>query len=96
MRHYIKRLRKHYSQYEPTITELKRKYEMAMKEKMLMRLERDRLLAKVEAFESDAALKAGRCTLKPEAHTPPLLSSTRAVVVTGITRRIPPKGFSLS
>ena len=54
----IKRLRKHYSQYEPTITELKRKYELAMKEKMLVRLERDRLLAKVEAYEQDAALKS--------------------------------------
>ena len=54
----IKRLRKHYSQYEPTITELKRKYELAMKEKMLVRLERDRLLAKVEAFEQEAALKS--------------------------------------
>ena len=36
----IKRLRAHYEQYEPTIEELKVKYELAMKEKMLMRLEK--------------------------------------------------------
>ena len=46
----LKRLRKHYSQYEPTIKELRHKYEVAMKEKMLMRLERDRLSAKVEGL----------------------------------------------
>lgn len=38
----IKRLKKHYSAYEPTLKELRNKYEIAMKEKMLMRLERDR------------------------------------------------------
>lgn len=48
----IKRLRKHYQQYEPTIKELRHKYEVAMKEKMLIRLERDRMLAKVEALEN--------------------------------------------
>jgi len=48
----LKRLRKHYSQYEPTIKELRHKYEVAMKEKMLMRLERDKLAGKVEAMEA--------------------------------------------
>ena len=54
----IKKLRKHYAQYEPTIKELKRKYELAMKEKMLVRIERDRLLAKLEAIEVEQAKKA--------------------------------------
>ncbi len=36
------RLREHYAHYEPTLRELKTKYESAMKEKMLTRLERDR------------------------------------------------------
>eukprot|EP00899_Mesostigma_viride_P007917 jgi/Mesvir1/17126/Mv07558-RA.1 len=48
----IKRLKKHYAQYEPTVVELKAKYEAAMKERMLMRLERDRLQAKVAALEA--------------------------------------------
>merc|ERR1719238_216717 len=31
----LKRLKRHYEQYEPTLTELRHKYEVAMKEKML-------------------------------------------------------------
>jgi hypothetical protein len=41
------RMQAHYAKYEPTILELKRKYEAAMKEKMLSGLERDKLAAKV-------------------------------------------------
>lgn len=37
----------HYAKYEPTILELKRKYETAMKEKMLAGLERDKMAGKV-------------------------------------------------
>ncbi|GAQ78248.1 WD-40 repeat domain-containing protein [Klebsormidium nitens] len=48
----IKRLKAHYAQYEPTLRELKAKYESLMKEKTLTRLERDRLAAKVEALEA--------------------------------------------
>ena len=48
----IKRLRKHYAQYEPTIVELKRKYELAMKSKMLTQLESDKMSAKVREFQS--------------------------------------------
>jgi hypothetical protein len=47
----LKRLKKHYEQYEPTLTELRHKYEVAMKEKMLMRLERDRFLSRVETLQ---------------------------------------------
>lgn len=43
----IKRLKKHCNLYEPTIQELRHKYEAAMKEKMLLKLERDRLFSKV-------------------------------------------------
>ena len=45
----IKRLKKHYSQYAPTITELRKKYETAMKEKMLVKLDRDRIQSNVRA-----------------------------------------------
>ncbi|WIA16110.1 hypothetical protein OEZ85_012829 [Tetradesmus obliquus] len=47
----IKRLKAHYAKYEPTILELKRKYEAAMKEKMLAGLERDKMAAKAHALE---------------------------------------------
>lgn len=38
----LKRLKEHYAKYEPTILELKRKYEGALRDKMLLSLERDR------------------------------------------------------
>ena len=41
----IKRQTIHYKNYEPTLKDLRRKYESAMKEKMLSNLERDRALA---------------------------------------------------
>jgi len=47
----LKRLKRHYEQYEPTLTELRHKYEVAMKEKMLMRLERDRFMARAESLQ---------------------------------------------
>jgi len=47
----LKRLKRHYEQYEPTLTELRHKYEVAMKEKMLMRLERDRFVTKAESLQ---------------------------------------------
>eukprot|EP00195_Chlamydomonas_chlamydogama_P014730 CAMPEP_0202902622 /NCGR_PEP_ID=MMETSP1392-20130828/16959_1 /ASSEMBLY_ACC=CAM_ASM_000868 /TAXON_ID=225041 /ORGANISM="Chlamydomonas chlamydogama, Strain SAG 11-48b" /LENGTH=251 /DNA_ID=CAMNT_0049589413 /DNA_START=266 /DNA_END=1017 /DNA_ORIENTATION=- len=47
----IKRLKEHYAKYEPTILELKKKYETAMKEKMMVSLERDKLLARLEVLE---------------------------------------------
>jgi hypothetical protein len=37
---------------QPTLKELEKKYEAAMKEKMLMRLERDRMAGKVETLEA--------------------------------------------
>eukprot|EP00474_Spongospora_subterranea_P005450 CRZ05908.1 hypothetical protein [Spongospora subterranea] len=47
----MKRLRKHYSSFEPTIKLLKDKYENIMKEKMMMKIERDRLLAQIETLK---------------------------------------------
>lgn len=64
----LARLRKHFAHYEPTIKELRHKYEVAMKEKMLMRLERDRLAAKVESLE--AQLKSLEAPPQPQ-ETPP-------------------------
>lgn len=47
----LKRLRQHYATYEPLLEELRGKYESAMKEKTLMRLERDRLRARATSLE---------------------------------------------
>ena len=46
----LQRLRKHYLSYEPTLKDLQKKYEVAMKEKMLTRLERDRIKARVHTW----------------------------------------------
>ncbi|XP_071943272.1 sperm-associated antigen 16 protein-like [Antedon mediterranea] len=48
----IKKLKKHYSSYEPTLRQLKEKYEAAMKEKMLSKLERDRAVGEVVGLQS--------------------------------------------
>jgi len=46
------RLKRHYTQYEPTLQQLKKKYEVAMKEKMLSKLERDRAMGQVTGLQS--------------------------------------------
>jgi len=46
-------LKKTYEQYQDQFKELSQNYETAVKEKMLMKLEKDRLLAKVENLESN-------------------------------------------
>eukprot|EP01135_Chromosphaera_perkinsii_P010155 Nk52_evm21s2039 gene=Nk52_evmTU21s2039 len=48
----LRALRKHYGDYEPVLRTLKTKYETAMKEKMLTKLERDRLAGRLEVLES--------------------------------------------
>ena len=51
----LKRLKSHYKSYEPLLKELQHKYEVAMKEKMLVKLERDRLRAKAATLEGQVA-----------------------------------------
>ena len=51
----LKRLRNHLRSYEPTIEELRKRHETAIKEKMLIRLERDRLKARVKVLEEQVA-----------------------------------------
>ena len=48
----LRRVREHYSCYEPALRTLKTKYETAMKEKMLSKLERDRVLSEVQGLKS--------------------------------------------
>ena len=51
----LKRVRNHLRSYEPVIEELKAKHGAAMKEKMLIKLERDRLKARVKVLEEQVA-----------------------------------------
>jgi len=48
----LRRIRQHYSCYEPALRTLKTKYEMAMKEKMLSKLERDRIMGEVQGLKN--------------------------------------------
>jgi hypothetical protein len=45
-------MKKHYENYEPTITTLKRKYEAATREKSLISIERDRLKQSLKMLQS--------------------------------------------
>eukprot|EP00794_Sanderia_malayensis_P003251 gene3251-3732_t len=45
-------LKQHYASYEPTLKTLKQKYEVAMKEKLLTKLERDRAIGQVQGLQS--------------------------------------------
>ena len=56
----LRRLRDHYAKYEPTILELKRKFEAALREKMLLALERDRMRTKVRALGPGWGVWVGR------------------------------------
>jgi len=57
----LKRLKNHYSNFEPMLQMMRAKYETAMKEKMLMKLERDRLASRVGALEAQLRqLESGR------------------------------------
>lgn len=64
----LRRLREHYSCYEPALRTLKTKYETAMKEKMLSKLERDRIMSEVQGLKSALKTKeptqmsAGMCS----------------------------------
>jgi len=57
----LKRLKNHYSNFEPMLQMMRAKYETAMKEKMLMKLERDRLASRVGSVEAQLRqLESGR------------------------------------
>jgi len=73
----LKRVRNHLRSYEPMIDELKGKHQAALKEKMLIKLERDRLKAKVKVLEEQVANLS-----RPEedtSPTPKARSATRTV-----------------
>ncbi|XP_036410913.1 sperm-associated antigen 16 protein [Megalops cyprinoides] len=47
----LRRLKKHYASYEPALTALRDKYQAALKQKMLVSLERDRALGQLQGLE---------------------------------------------
>merc|ERR1719390_365222 len=72
----LKRLKRHYEQYEPTLTELRHKYEVSMKEKMLMRLERDRHSSKAESLQKQLTQMQFDTKEEPTAAKEPLAAGS--------------------
>lgn len=89
----IKRLKRHYAQYEPTLQQLKKKYEVAMKEKMLSKLERDRAMGQVTGLQSTLksmeSFKGGSVKLADQSMTG---SSTRICQRGGVSLDAEGKG----
>lgn len=56
LNHDIEKLKNLHKQYEAKYQELSAKYEAAMKEKMLLKLERDRLATKTDALQKSLQL----------------------------------------
>eukprot|EP00112_Aurelia_sp_Birch-Aquarium-sp1_P019591 Seg4873.1 transcript_id=Seg4873.1/GoldUCD/mRNA.D3Y31 product="Sperm-associated antigen 16 protein" protein_id=Seg4873.1/GoldUCD/D3Y31 len=72
----IKRLKQHYASYEPTLKTLKHKYEVAMKEKLLTKLERDRAVGQVQGLQSTLSLiEVSKNTGPPHVPRPPTKKS---------------------
>eukprot|EP01062_Namystynia_karyoxenos_P064058 TRINITY_DN5693_c0_g1_i1.p1 TRINITY_DN5693_c0_g1~~TRINITY_DN5693_c0_g1_i1.p1 ORF type:complete len:630 (+),score=293.79 TRINITY_DN5693_c0_g1_i1:153-1892(+) len=55
----VRRLQQHAMSIEPTLTELRQKYESVMKERMLIKLDRDKLQGKVKSLEAMVAKLEG-------------------------------------
>lgn len=83
----LKRLKRHYEQYQPTLTELRHKYEVAMKEKMLIRLERDRFTTKIEALQKELMQKQFAGEGKEEPLSPKDMNSSAPAESPKATRR---------
>ncbi|CUG88447.1 WD40 repeat-containing protein, putative [Bodo saltans] len=56
----LKRLQTHAQAIEPTLTELRQKYEGGQKDKMLLRMERDKLQARISALEEQLREAEGK------------------------------------
>jgi WD40 repeat protein len=85
----LRRLRNHLRSYEPTIEELKKRHESAMKEKMLVKLERDRLKSRVKVLEEQVQNLSGQ----PAA---PASSSRVDASASQASRGAPAKGSNIA
>jgi WD40 repeat protein len=94
----MKRLKTHFESYEPTVRELRAKYEAAIREKMLAKVERDKLAARVTGLETQLrALEGTSMTdtaVSPQAVTavPPSRTGTQNTLRRGGTASLSTKG----
>ncbi|KAK9836492.1 hypothetical protein WJX74_001643 [Apatococcus lobatus] len=102
----IRRLKQHYSLYEPVIEELRRKHEHIIKERMLTKLKNDRLEAQVSELQASAAQQASQNSARksipasgpptappfqPGSKTAALAKSVPALPALGLSKQEQPK-----
>jgi WD40 repeat protein len=75
----LRRLRNHLRSYEPTIDELKRKYDSSLKDKTLIRLERDRLKLRLKVVEEELTAAQQLPPNDAGEKSPKVRSATRSV-----------------
>ncbi|XP_026855952.2 sperm-associated antigen 16 protein [Electrophorus electricus] len=56
----IKRLKKHYASYEPALRQLNEKYQMVLRQKMLISIERDRISGQVHNLDSTCKMHSSQ------------------------------------
>ncbi len=66
----IKKLKKHYASYEPALRQLNEKYQTAVRQKMLVSLERDRAVSQVQNIDSSLRTAHSSPGTQKSANTP--------------------------
>ncbi|XP_056302663.1 sperm-associated antigen 16 protein [Danio aesculapii] len=61
----VKKLKKHYASYEPALRQLNDKYQTAVRQKMLVSLERDRAFSQVQNLDGSLRSSQTQTALKP-------------------------------
>ena len=88
----IKRLKVHYDGFEPALKILQEKYERALKDKMLMKLARDRLKSKTQTLETTIKNMAGKGSAQSGSKTKRVGTTKR--VPGQVPRGVPPNPFA--
>eukprot|EP00462_Mataza_sp_D1_P000217 CAMPEP_0175089666 /NCGR_PEP_ID=MMETSP0086_2-20121207/907_1 /TAXON_ID=136419 /ORGANISM="Unknown Unknown, Strain D1" /LENGTH=611 /DNA_ID=CAMNT_0016362189 /DNA_START=61 /DNA_END=1893 /DNA_ORIENTATION=+ len=87
----MKRLKKHYGTFEPALKAMREKYENAMKDKMLMKLERDRMASRLETVEAQLRTLEG----DDEKQTVPPVKGKKGASKAGAGKKKDPKAKTL-
>ncbi|MBN3324958.1 SPG16 protein, partial [Atractosteus spatula] len=85
----LRRLKKHYASYEPALRQLKDKYQAALKQKMLIGLERDRAVGQIAGLEATLRNVQSERDVLPRRVTMTQKSSKDTSVLRGQSKRSP-------
>ena len=89
----IKRLKTHYDGFEPALKILQEKYERALKDKMLMKLARDRLKSKTQTLETTIKNMASSKESAPSGSKTKRMSTSKRMPGQ-VPRGVPPNPFA--